>query len=204
MLRAKYFGDQVILHKHKYTATDSKWCECVWAAWSMMSLMTCCFDGDDKPHVNVFVPSGSDESDCTPGILFVCQSVCVYLCVTVGLMSHLPSLSFWSHNVLCKEQRVCMCVCFSACFVSSLKMVWGRVYFRWCSVAQLWLSFRLSKICQLATFATRIADLCASALQKYCYIIILLYNTANLWWLVLVWKPVLKVDSDWTTAQCTS
>ena len=51
--------------------------------------MTCYLHGDDKLHVNVFVPSGSDESDCTPGILFVCQRVCVcvyvcmYVCVSV-------------------------------------------------------------------------------------------------------------------------
>ena len=54
------------------------------------------FDGDDKLHVNVSVPLGSDESDCTPGILFVCQSqyVCVVLCTTVGMVAHLLSLSF--------------------------------------------------------------------------------------------------------------
>lgn len=48
----------------------------------MEFFLTCCLHGDYKLHVNVFVPSGSDESDCTPGILFVSQNVCVSLCVS--------------------------------------------------------------------------------------------------------------------------
>lgn len=80
-----------------YTPTE-QWellAACVCSFWSFI---TCCLNGDDKLHVNVFVPSGSDESDCTPGILFVCQSVCVcvYLCTTVGMVAHPLSLSSWS------------------------------------------------------------------------------------------------------------
>lgn len=64
--------------------------------------------GDDKLHVNVFVPSGSDESDCTPGTLFVCRSVCVYLCATVGIFGP-PAIAAIPITVVCVKGK-CECV----------------------------------------------------------------------------------------------
>lgn len=56
--------------------------------------------GDNKLHVNVFVPSGSDESDCTPGTLFVCQSECAYFCATVGIVGP-PAIAVIPITVVC-------------------------------------------------------------------------------------------------------
>lgn len=70
--------------------------ECVFAVFSGSYcgvFFTCCLHGDNKLHVNVFVPSGSDESDCTPGILFVCQSRCVCVCARVSFC--VPQWEWW-------------------------------------------------------------------------------------------------------------
>lgn len=77
----------------------------------------CCFfvefdyllpTGDNKLHVNVFVPSGSDESDCTPGTLFVCQSECAYFCATVGIFGP-PAIAVIPTTVVCvKGKRECV------------------------------------------------------------------------------------------------
>lgn len=64
--------------------------------------------GDNKLHVNVFVPSGSDESDCTPGTLFVCQSECAYFCATVGIVGP-PAIAVIPITVVCvKGKRECV------------------------------------------------------------------------------------------------
>lgn len=77
--------------------------------------------GDIKLHVNFSVPSGSDESDCTPGILCLCRSACVFdrtirLCATVGIGVPTSHGCHRDHGVMSGWA----CVCFSACLVSSL------------------------------------------------------------------------------------
>lgn len=84
----------------------------------MWSFITCCLHGDDKLHVNVFVPSGSDESDCTPGILFVCESECV--CVLSMYHSGnggTPAIAVILIKVLCVTRSECVseCVCVLMC-----------------------------------------------------------------------------------------
>lgn len=95
--------------------------------------------GDNKLHVNVFVPSGSDESDCTPGTL-ICVSdwVCLSLC---------HSGSFWptcyrchsNHSGLCKRETW---VCVSQHAVSH-HWIWFGGRFIFAALASLWLSFAL-------------------------------------------------------------
>ncbi len=123
------------INTHTHTQQQLKWrvCVCVCELLRVCSFsgsccgvfITCCPHGDDKLHVNVFVPSGSDESDCTPGILFVCQSVCVCVCVcvclsvctTVGMVAP-PAIALIPIKVFCKEERVCFLnVCVFLCML---------------------------------------------------------------------------------------
>lgn len=109
----------------------------LFAPWS---LIICCFHGDNKLHVNVFVPSGSDESDCTPGTL-ICMSewVCLSLC---------HSGNFWptcyrchsNHSVLCKREAWV----FVLQHAVSHHWIWFGGQFVVATVADLWLSFILS------------------------------------------------------------
>lgn len=104
----------------------------------LWSLFTCCPPGDDKLHVNVFVPSGSDESDCTPGILFVCQSPSVCVFVYHSGNGGPPATAVILIKVFfCfvkSSVSVCYCVlvlvfCLACCFVSSLRLMWWTGYF---------------------------------------------------------------------------
>lgn len=83
----KHSGYLVHFQHHIHSNRNGVWellgaCVCRFLGCYCGVFFTCCLHGDDKLHVNVFVPSGSDESDCTPGILFVCRSVCVCFCVS--------------------------------------------------------------------------------------------------------------------------
>ena len=152
--------------------------ECVW------SFLTCCLHGDDKLHVNVFVPSGSDESDCTPGILFVCQSVCVSV----------PQWEWWptcyrshsDHSFSWKEERVCVRACYLMCVFFPMHAVshhWG-----WCGgqlidadLAWLWLSFRslvpnLRVLTSLGDHQSFTGDCKASLILPYWNCFLYIYN----------------------------
>lgn len=82
----------------------------------LWSFLTCCRHGDSKLHVHVFVPSGSDESDCTPGILCMCvcvcqgQSVCVRLSVYHSGNGGPPAIAFILITVFYVKRSECLCV----------------------------------------------------------------------------------------------